>query len=58
MHNDYPLTPDKIEIKKMWCSDKLKIVDFDHIPIGNVKKLMPNAFDKDKYVLRYENFQL
>ena len=25
--------------------------------IGNVKKLVPNFFDKEKYVLHYENLQ-
>ena len=26
------------------------------IHIGNVKKLMPNFFEKAKYVIHYENF--
>ena len=34
------------------------IANFHNIPIGNVKKLVPNFFDKEKYVLHYENFQL
>ena len=29
-----------------------------NIPIDNVKKLVPNFFDKDKYVLHYEDLQL
>ena len=29
-----------------------------NIPIGNVKKLVPNFFDKEKYVIQYENLQL
>ena len=44
-HNDYPLSPDKIEIKKknqIEINYHLKIVDFYNIPIGNVKKLVPN----------------
>ena len=49
MHNDYPLSLDKIEIKRQMLSDcQLRIVDFYNIPIGNVKKLMPNIFDKRK----------
>ena len=28
------------------------------IPIGNVKKLLPNLFDKEKYVIHYENLKL
>ena len=46
------MTSDKIEIKKS-SYYQLKISDFYDIPIGNVKKLLPNFFDKDKYVLHY-----
>ena len=28
------------------------------INIGNVKKLLPNLFDKEKYVIHYENLKL
>ena len=59
LHNDYPRAPDKIEIKREMLSDyQLKIADHYNIPIGNVKKLVPNIFDKEKYVIRYENLQL
>ena len=34
------------------------IADFLDIPIGNVEKLVPNLFDKKKYVLNYRNLQL
>ena len=37
---------------------QLKIADLFNIPIGNVKKLVPNLFGKEKYVIHYENFQL
>ena len=37
---------------------QLKIADLYNIPIGNVKKLIPNFFDKEKYVFHYENLQL
>ena len=54
LHNDYPLAPDKIEIKREMLSEyQLKIADLCNIPIGNVKKLVPNFFDKEKYVLYY-----
>ena len=36
----------------------MKIADFYNIPIGTVKKLVPNIFYKEKYVLHYEKFQL
>ena len=39
LHNDYPLAPDKIEIKREMMSDyQLKIADHYNIPIGNIKK--------------------
>ena len=37
---------------------QLKIADLYNIPVGNVKKLVPNFFDKEKYVIHYENFKL
>ena len=53
LHNDYPLAPDKIEIKEEMLSNyQLHIGDFYNIPIGNVKKLVPIV--KEKYVLNCE----
>ena len=53
LHNDYPLASDKIKIKREMLSDyQLKIVDHYNIPIGNVKKLARNFFDKEKYVIK------
>ena len=55
LHNDYPLAPDKIEIKREMLSEyQLKIADLYNIPISNVKKLVPNIFDNEKYVIHYE----
>ena len=40
---DYRLAPDKIEIKNQRFSNyQMKMPDFYNIPIGNVKKLVPN----------------
>ena len=40
LHNDFPLTPDKIEIKREILYEyQLKIADLYNIPIGNVKKI-------------------
>ena len=36
---------------------QLKIADLYNIPIGNVKKFVPNFFDKENYVIHYENLQ-
>ena len=59
LHNDYPLAPDKIEIKREVLSEyQFKIADLYNIPIGNVNKLVPNIFDKEKYVIHYENLKL
>ena len=56
LHNDYPLAPDKIEIKiEMLSEYQLKIVDLYNISIGNVKRLVPKTFDKEKNVLGYKN---
>ena len=52
LHNDYYLAPDKIETKKEMLSKyQLMISDFYNIFIGNVKKMVPNLFDKEKYVV-------
>ena len=47
LHNDYLLAPDKIKIKREMLSIyQLKIANFYNIPIGNVKKLVPNFLIK------------
>ena len=39
IHNDYPLTPEKINISKKWLSDySLKIANVHNITTGKVKK--------------------
>ena len=48
-----------MEIKeKMLSKYQQLIANFHNILVGNVKKLVANFFDKEKYVLHYENFQL
>ena len=37
---------------------QLNIADLPNIPISNAKKLVSNLFDKEKYVIHYENLQL
>ena len=37
---------------------QLKIANLCNIPIDNVEKLVPNLFDREKYVIHYENVQL
>ena len=55
-NNDYPLSPDRIEIKEeMLPLCQILIADFHNIYIGNVQKLEPNLSDKEKFVVHYEN---
>ena len=59
LHSDYPLAPDKLEAKKEMLPEyQLKIAVLYNISISNVKKLVPNLFDKEKYVIHYDNLQL
>ena len=49
----------ELEIKREMLSKyRLKIADLHNILIGCVKKLVRNSFDKEKYVVHYENLQL
>ena len=51
LHYDYPLALDKLKIiREMLSEYQLKITDLYNIPIGNVKKLVPEFFDKEKCV--------
>ena len=48
-----------MEITREMVSDyQLKVADLNNISIGNVEKLVPNYFDKEKYVIQYENVQI
>ena len=48
-----------MEITTEMVSDyQLKVADLNNISIGNVEKLVPNYFDKEKYVIQYENVQI
>ena len=59
LYNNYPLAPDKIKTKREMLSEyQLKIADLYNIPISNVKKLVPKFFDKEKYMIHYENIKL
>ena len=56
LHNDYPVTLEKIEISlnilSNYCSD---IANKNEIKIGGVHKLIPNLCSKSKYVFHYRN---
>ena len=55
-HNDYPLAPEKLEVRPEWLSEYQKNV------LGKsslkVKKLVPNLRNKEKYVVHYRTLQL
>ena len=42
----------------MFSECQLKIADLYNIPIDGVKKLVPNFFDKERYVVHYGNLQI
>ena len=47
-----------MEIKREILSEyQLNMADLYNILIGNVKKLMSTFFDKEKYMLHYENLK-
>ena len=58
VHNDYPLCPEHISIKYHVLSNYCKgIVNKYNIKVGNVKKLIPNLYDKSKYSIHYRSLQ-
>ena len=58
IHDDYPLAPEKINIRKEWLSDYcLKIANVHNITIGSVKKLVLNLINKNSYKIHYRNLQ-
>ena len=59
LHNDYPLAPEKLTVTNDILSNYCKsIADKYDIKVGDVKKLIPNLGNKNKYVLHYRNIQL
>ena len=59
LHNDYTLTPEKLEISHNMLSNYCSsIADKYGIKTGGVNKLDPNLGNKSKYVLHYGSLQL
>ena len=59
LHNDYPLAPEKLTVTNDILSNYYKtIADKYDIKVADIKKLIPNLGNKNKYVLNYKNIQL
>ena len=59
LHNDYPLTPEKLAIPYYMLSDYCKeIAEEYEIKVGDVKKIIPSFDNKTNYVLHCRNLQL
>ena len=59
IHNEYPVTPEKVKVSKNMLSDYCKkIAEKYNISIGLVSKLIPTLRDKKEYVSHYHNLQL
>ncbi len=56
-HNDYPLAPERLAVKKDWLSEYQQDLLEENNMI-NVEKLVPNLMNKEKYVLHYKNLRL
>ena len=58
-HNDYPIAPERLEVKKAWMSGYQKnLLKTMYGGTSNeVEKLVPNLYDKTRYVLHYRNLQ-
>ena len=59
LHNDYLLAPEELAVTDNMLSKYCKeITDKYNRKVGDVKKLIPNLSNKNKYVLHYRNLQL
>ena len=57
IHNDYSITPEKINIPKEWLSKYcLKIASVHNITTGAVKKLVSDLMNKNNYVIHYTEY--
>lgn len=59
LHSDYPIAPEKTEIKwNILYGYSKKVKSLDNISIGGVKKRLPSLNNKNEYVIHYRSLQL
>ena len=59
LHNDYPCAAEKMIVKDEMLSPYCKKIKEDYkISSGNVQKLIPTLYNKEKYVLHERNLEL
>lgn len=58
-HADYPVAPDMLEISSAQISDYSKqFLNSHNITFSKQKRLAPNLYDKEKYIVHIKNLQL
>ena len=58
VHNSYPLAPERMVVKTEWMSEyQHELLDVG-VASSEVEKLVPNLYNKNRYVLHYRNLQL
>ncbi|PKY30337.1 hypothetical protein RhiirB3_447376 [Rhizophagus irregularis] len=57
-HTDYPLAVERMKVRPEWLSDKQhELINRSGQRYVPTEKLIPNLFDKDKYVVHCRNLQ-
>ena len=61
LHNqqsDFPMVPEKLTVKEnMLSKQQIEMMKKFNIKIGTTKKLIPNLFPKEKYVVHLKNIK-
>ena len=57
-HNDYTLAPECLVVKEWFSPYQKDLIQKLGSTGYNVKKLVPNVMDKERYVLHYRSLQL